>query len=134
LYRSSTLCFLPSKQMADSSPNTEVGTYSAIPLRVLRSDISFLYHQGQGLSFEDDLLWRRRANLYQLLCQSSLLPERSPYFGEHCILFLFSNCLDDIAMNVSGATIGQRIIWIEFQRTRCLIHHMTTGLHLDACT
>jgi hypothetical protein len=56
LYKSSTVCFLPSKQMADTSPNTEVGTYKAIPSRVLKTDISFLYHQEMVLSSGNDLL------------------------------------------------------------------------------
>ncbi len=99
--------------------------HNDIPLRVLRTDISFLYHQGRGLSFEDDLLWRRRANLYQLLCLSSLLPECSPNLSEHCILFLFGYCLDDIAVDVGGAAIGQRIIWVKFRRVTCLVRHIT---------
>jgi hypothetical protein len=32
-------------------------------------------------------------------------------------------------MNVCGATIGQRIIWIELRRARCLIRHIIIWLH-----
>jgi hypothetical protein len=124
---SSTLCLLPSKQMAETSPSTEIGMHNVIPSRVPAQDISFLYHQGRCLSSAGSGPPRQRiAGPHRRLHRSFLAPESSSYPFQHLIVLLFCNCLDDIAMNIGDAAVRQRIIVIKFESFRGLICHVVT--------
>ena len=129
---SETLCLLPSKQISDPSPSTDTGMHRDTPSRVPTQDISFLYHQDGFLSAAGcGLPVQRIGDLHQWLHLSSLAPECPSHLCQHLIMFLFGDCLEDVALNVGDAPIGQGIIVIKFLGVRGLIFHIIAYVHID---
>lgn len=62
---------------------------------------------------------------------SSLAPECPAHLRQHLIMFLFGDFLEDVAMNVGDAPVGQGVIVIKFRSVRGIICHIIAYVHIN---